>query len=292
MGDPNSVAHFATQAMFISSPANPTVRSLHALASAKEREKSGLFLVEGVRAVSEALAANHLPRVCLYATAPLERTKEGRALLGKLDRLMHNPSAGIMEATERAVEAAGDTVHTQGIVAAFDIPRRQVAQLGSPTPLAVVCDDIQDPGNLGTILRTAEAAGAGGVWLTGGCADVFSPKVVRSAMGAHFRLPLFPDRSWEQIGAELRGCGVGPIYAAEAEARTSYDAVDWTLPAALIVSNEARGLSPEAVAFAGERGELISIPMQGGTESLNAAMACAVILFEAARQRRASPPRA
>jgi TrmH family RNA methyltransferase len=157
-------------------------------------------------------------------------------------------------------------------------------------PLLLVCDAIQDPGNLGTILRAAEAAGVNAVWLSPGCVDPYNPKVVRAAMGAHFRLPIFAESAWEVIPAQLTRLHPSEIglFAADAGADTPYDAVDWTRPATLIVSNEAHGLSREARHLATQRGGLISIPMAGGTESLNAAMSAAIILFEAARQRRAS----
>jgi TrmH family RNA methyltransferase len=149
-----------------------------------------------------------------------------------------------------------------------------------------VCDNIQDPGNLGTILRAAEAAGVSAVLLSPECADIYNPKVVRAGMGVHFRLPSFPDQPWSNIVALLAQLGIDEqrIFATHAAASRSYDAVDWTLPGAIIISNEAHGISKEALEVAG--GRLLTIPMQGGTESLNAAIASAAILFEAARQRR------
>jgi TrmH family RNA methyltransferase len=144
----------------------------------------------------------------------------------------------------------------------------------------VVIDALQDPGNIGTLLRSSEAAGVGLVLCSRGSADVYSPKVVRAAMGAHFTLPVRADLTWEEIGAELALCPV--VYAADAEASMPYYAADWKQPAGLIIGSEAHGLSDEAVVWASHR---IAIPMLGRTESLNAAVAGSVILFEALRQR-------
>lgn len=279
---------------FIDSPTNPTVKALRELAGVKQRKQAGQFVVEGVRIIQDALAAGFVPQSCLYSPDALKKTARGKEVLAALLRARHR-EARIYPATERAIAAASDTLHPQGIVASFLYPQwsvgsaRTVAAQPEKPALALICDDIQDPGNLGTILRTAEGAGVCAVWLTPQCVDLYSPKVVRAAMGAHFRLPTFHERSWAQIAADLEELGVplSAIYASEAGEQLSYDAVDWCRASALIVSNEARGLGEEARAFAAEGGGLISIPMLGGTESLNAAMAAAVILFEAARQRRA-----
>lgn len=275
--------------MLIDSPSNPTVKSLRSLAaSSRQRREAGLFLVEGVRLVTDALEAGRAPQVCLYEPEALARSERGRALAAQLQALSRSHQGRIFEASSRALAAAADTQHSQGVVAAFPIPQLSAPAPGENTPLALVCDDIQDPGNLGTILRAAEAAGASAVWLTQRCVDLYSPKVVRAGMGAHFRLQCFPESDWREISAALEKLGIDRqhIFAAEADATVTYDRADWTAPSALIVSNEAHGLGPEARELATGGGGFISIPMLGGTESLNAAVAASVILFEAARQRR------
>jgi TrmH family RNA methyltransferase len=143
-----------------------------------------------------------------------------------------------------------------------------------------VVDAVQDPGNLGTLLRSAEAVGVAQVLCARGTVDAYSPKVVRAAMGAHLRLAIEQDLSWDEIGAQLTS--VDHIYAAEAGARMPYYAADWRQPSALIIGNEAHGLSEEARSHATK---LISIPMRGRAESLNAGVAGSIILFEALRQR-------
>jgi TrmH family RNA methyltransferase len=275
----------------IDSPSNPTIKKLRALHTVKGRLEHQQFLVEGVRAIEEAIKAGHQPDICLYNPESLGRTERGLSLLKTLF-IQHQRvgnSAPPVETSERALAAASDTQQPQGIVAVFRIVEPpEVAALTGTTSLALVCDDIQDPGNMGTLLRTAEAAGVTSAFLTPRCVDVYSPKVVRAGMGVHFRLPLYVERTWGQIERDLGGLGIEPgqVFATEADATLPYDAVDWALPSALIISNEAHGLSAEARRIS-RRGGSISIPMSGGTESLNAAIAGAVILFEAARQRRA-----
>jgi TrmH family RNA methyltransferase len=273
----------------IDSTSNPSVKALRALATAKARRERHEFLVEGVRVFEDALTAGKRPALCLYNTDLLSRTARGRVLIRQITRLQ-NDAAGvqtILEASPRALEAAADTVNPQGVVAAFPMLDWPSPPSVTGMPLTLVCDDVQDPGNLGTLLRTAEAAGVSGVWLTPRCVDIYSPKVVRAAMGAHFRLPYYAEQDWPEIATSLSTLGIADhIYATEADASQPYDAVDWTQPSAFIVSNEAHGLSEEAKALAS--GGSISIPMHGDAESLNVATAAAVILFEAARQRRVS----
>lgn len=256
----------------ITSSANPHVKRIRSLASdRRERRRERLFVLEGVRLVADALDCGGALDLALYAPDQLGETAAGAALLARLERL-----PGSLAATAQVVAAAADTVHPQGVVALARWP--DVAP-GVPG-IILVLDEIQDPGNLGTLLRSAEAVGAAQVLCLGGTADAYSPKVVRAAMGAHMRLALEQDVSWG--AADERLALVDHVYAAEAGATMPYYAADWRQPSALIVGNEARGLSAEAQARASRR---ISIPMRGRAESLNAAVAGSVIMFEALRQR-------
>jgi TrmH family RNA methyltransferase len=271
---------------------------MRSLTTSKGRREHALFLVEGVRAVEDGLRAGFLPRLCLYNADLLARTERGQSLLEVLTRL-HRQSAGqmeLLEASARALQAAADTLHPQGVVAAFPIiewPAPGTAAFSATphehaAPLALICDELRDPGNMGTILRTAEAAGVHAVWLSPGCVDVYSPKVVRAAMGTHFRLPTYPEKQWADIEREVQAMGVPGrrIFGTHVGASIFYDQIDWRGPSALIISNEAHGISDAARTLAEHSGGLITIPMSGQTESLNAAIAAAIILFEAARQRR------
>ena len=266
----------------IESPANPTVKALRLLSTSKGRREQGRFLVEGIRLIEDGLVSGEFPVTCLYNYDLVGRTERGRMLLKKLSAA----NVTILEASERAIEAVSDTPHPQGIVAAFRFHNIEAPPKSDGSVLGLVCDAVQDPGNLGTLLRSAEAAGAVRVWLAPGCVDAYSPKVVRAAMGAHFRLPVISS-TWPEIRVEMEKLGIPHtnLYATEAGADMTYDEVDWTSPSTLVISNEAHGLSQdgrEAVKSA----QFITIPMSGHTESLNAAVAGSVILFEAARQRR------
>jgi TrmH family RNA methyltransferase len=276
----------------IYSPSNPVVKELQALNLGKRRKERGLFLVEGVRLVADGLRAGSWPHLCIYDEESLRKTGRGRDLLRMLrdPRSLANHPGSVLEATERAVRAASNTEHPQGVVAAFSIPKWELDPSASATPLVLICDDVQDPGNLGTIMRTSEAAGVTALFLTPECVDIYNPKVVRAGMGAHFRLPSFPDLTWPDIEDKLALLAIPltNVYSTDASAPLPYDDVQWSNASALVISNEAHGPSPTVRALAARTGGFLSIPMQGDAESLNAASAAAIILFEAARQRRTS----
>ena len=255
----------------ITSTTNIQVKRIRALrADQKARRSERLLVLEGVRLVTEALAAGAKLQLALYAPDQLARTPDGLGLLEQLDG-----RAGCFPASEQVVAAAADTVTPQGVVGLVAWP-----VLAARPGLRLVLDGIQDPGNVGTLLRSAEAAGVGEVLCAQGVADVYSPKVVRAAMGAHFALPLRVDLSWEQLGMVLADASL--IYAASATASMPYYAADWRQPAALIIGSEVHGVSEAGLALTTHH---ISIPMLGRAESLNAAVAGSVILFEALRQR-------
>lgn len=257
----------------ITSTANTHVKYIRSLGNdRRQRHRERLFVLEGVRLVTDALASGTLPQLALYAPEQLAQTAAGQALLKQLVQLPNT-----YPATERAVAAAADTVNPQGVVAVVAFPAHHLPA----TNAVLVLDTIQDPGNVGTLLRSAEAAGFTQVLCTQGTADIYSPKVVRAAMGAHFALSVLVDQPWEQIAAHITR--VQAIYAAVGTAQQPYDAVDWTTTLALIIGNEAQGVSPAGRALATHE---IAIPMVGRAESLNAAVAGSVIMFEALRQRR------
>lgn len=256
-------------ARVISSSANQHVKWLRSLAeSARHRRHERSFVIEGVRLVSDALSAGAELRLALYAPEQLSSTSAGTALLNRLRQLPH-----CYPATPAAVAAAADTEQPQGVVAAVRWP-----ELPLRPGLRLVLDAIQDPGNVGTLLRSAAAAGVGLVICAPRTVDPFNPKVARAAMGAHFLVPL-RIWSWEMVSTELRSL---TVYAADSAGKKPYYAVDWRQPAALIIGNEAHGLSSSARALAQH---LIAIPMVGSIESLNAGVAGSIILFEALRQR-------
>ena len=256
----------------ISSPTNPHVKHIRSLATdRRERRRERLFVLEGVRLVADALEHGGALELALYAPDLLDDTPAGRELSARLQRLPRSYAA-----TPQVIAAAADTVHPQGVVALARWPEIEPQRPG----IILVLDAIQDPGNLGTLLRSAEAVGVAQALCISGTVDAYSPKVVRAAMGAHMRLALAQDLGWDETSEQL--LSVDHVYAAEAGAKMPYYAADWRQPSALIVGNEAHGLSEEARMRATK---LIRIPMKGRAESLNVAMAGSVILFEALRQR-------
>lgn len=255
----------------ITSTANPHVKHIRSLgADRRERHRERCFVLEGVRLVAEAMHAQVTLRLALYAPEQLASSEMGQHLLAQLAEIPN-----CHPATARVVAAAADTVTPQGIVAVASWPNVE------PRPgMTLIVDAVQDPGNVGTLLRSAEAAGVGQVLCSRGTADIYSPKVVRAAMGAHLYVPLCVDLEWDVVTSMLSG--IPRIFATRADGQTPYYTVDWQPPVALIIGHEAHGVSAQGLALATDQ---ITIPMQGRAESLNAAVAGSIILFEALRQK-------
>jgi TrmH family RNA methyltransferase len=183
--------------------------------------------------------------------------------------------------SEKLLESVSYTKTPQGIIVLAQRPESLELQLDT-NPLLVVLHQINNPVNVGAILRTSEAAGAAGVITTKNTSDPFSPKSLRGAMGSAFRLPIWNGPAYTEVIDWCRQRGIATICAA-VDATTTYTEIDWTRPSALILGPESTGLTPEEQELADRR---VSIPMKGMAESLNVAVAGGVLLFEAARQRR------
>lgn len=260
----------------ITSLHNERIKLVRALQSQpKARRKANRAVLEGVRLVGDAVEAGALPDFVLIT--PDAGSPDGPAfsILEKL-RALRVP---VLAVTPDVMAHAADAQTPQGILAVVPAPRLPVPDRLS---LALVLDAIGDPGNLGTLLRTAAAAGVDAVLLAPGCVDPLNPKALRAGMGAHFRAPV-AELGWPDIAARCDGLAV---YAAAAGAPLPYTQVDWTAPAALVIGSEAHGLSDSARQTAGHA---VAIPMANRAESLNAAAAAAVILFECRRQRGGPP---
>lgn len=274
----------------ITSPTNPRISKLKSLQTTHGRKKSGLFLMEGPHLLMALLDADVLPDEIYYQAELLQRTAQGKRLLSQL---LHTPELAqrMVEVSERVIEAISDTQTSQGVVSvlplsAFTIERTQqrrssdLSEVGRPALL--ILDDLADPGNMGTILRTALAADVATVLLTANCVDCFNPKVVRAAAGAHIALPIETDLSWEAIAQRVALHSPDRVLLAEANSPHYYYDENLTEPFALIIGNEAHGPSPAARALATLT---ITIPLVNAVESLNAAMAAGIILYEVVRQR-------
>ncbi len=255
----------------ITSTHNPKLKLVRALQGrAKERRDAGAFVVEGVRLVEEAVNSNWRLRFALYDELLSER--------GKLtvERLLLN-GVDVEEVSTSLMKSLSETESPQGIVAVLELNQLPVTNLPD---FILIPDQIRDPGNLGTLLRTAAAAGVQAVLLPPETTDAFAPKVVRSGMGAHFRLPIH-SMSWDEIQRFCESASQR-IFLADMDGRSCWE-VDLRQPLALIIGGEANGASEQARKLANQK---ISIPINGNMESLNAAAAGSILMFEVARQRR------
>jgi TrmH family RNA methyltransferase len=243
----------------------------------KERGDADLALVEGVRLLHDALDAG--VRIREGAVSPrILQTPKGREILQTLAA----KGAEVRVVDDRLLSSISEVETSQGLVALAERPAFTTAHVFRGTPLVLVAVGIQNPGNLGGLLRTAEAAGATGALLTEGTVDPFSWKALRGSMGSAFRLPHLRDLSIRSALALLKAQGVSTV-AAYATASVRYDEADLRGPAAFLFGNEGAGLPAEVLQAADQR---VGIPMQGSVESLNVSVAAGILLFETARQRR------
>jgi len=256
----------------ITSKTNAKVRYVRSLYRRANRHRERQFVVEGVRLIEEMIKAGHEPAFFFYTEEGFGNPRASGLVEG-----LTSTSTEVMSVSEGVMRFMADTKTPQGVLAVTPFPELEPVE----SRLTLVLDAVRDPGNLGTILRTAEAADVGQVITIRGTVDPFSPKVVRGGMGAHFRLPIQRDLNWEQAGRAVEERGV---LLADARQGTPYYEVNWRRPIALIVGGEAHGAGRTAQGLATER---VTIPMAEGVESLNVAVAAGIMLFEAARQREA-----
>jgi TrmH family RNA methyltransferase len=259
--------------MTITSLQNPQIKAARKLSSRKARYAAGQLLVEGVRLLADARQSGVRPVVVFYEPPAVASNLPAAQLLAAFE----GDGCTCLPCSPQVFATLAETVTPQGIAAVLPLPARP---LPAELTLVLVLDAVRDPGNAGTLLRSAEAAGADLVIFGPDTVDPFNDKVVRAGMGAHFRLPLRVAATFAAV-EQLAGAHL-PYFLADAAGELAYDAVDWQQPAALIVGGESGGASTAAHAIA----QLIQIPMLGRVESLNAGVAGSVILFEAARQRR------
>lgn len=255
----------------ITSTSNTKIKYVRRLLSDRRfRQRENAFVIEGTRWLAEMVSFKERLQLVLVT----EQWLQGNRHL--LETLNVDESSGLQVVTEQVIAHASDTETPSGVLGVVEIVP---LPLPEPPQWLLILDRVADPGNMGTILRTSAAAGVDGVLAGPGCVDVYNPKVVRSSMGAHLRLPVL-SLSWQEIEDKVAGMAV---WVAAADGRTSYSEVDWKRPSALIIGSEARGAGQKAYTLAHES---VNIPMAGETESLNAAVAAGVILFEGQRQRR------
>ena len=237
----------------------------------KARREQGIFVAEGRKMFGEA-PADWIEKVYVSETLTSDP-----ALMEQVEKLPYDIVA------DSVFRQMSDTQTPQGILTVLRRPSYTLEDiLGGKNPLVMVLEDLQDPGNAGTILRTGEGAGVSGVLLTRTCVDITNPKVIRSTMGSVYRMPFLYVESVVSLTQELKKHNIR-TFAAHLKGRNSYDQESYTGGTAFLIGNEGKGLTEEA---ANSADCLIRIPMCGKVESLNAAMASGILMYEAARQRR------
>lgn len=266
----------------ITSTSNTQVKYLLGLQKkSRLRNEENVFIVEGIRMTGE-LPAGQAKKV--YLSESLYRRMEGNVEDKNLQSVARLVKAVPFEVlADKVFEHVSDTKTPQGILAVVNQKEYSMEEvLHMETPLLMVLDNLQDPGNLGTIVRTAEGAGVDAVIMSRDCVDIYNPKTIRSTMGSIYRMPfLYAD----DIGAvidEMNQSGIH-TYAAHLEGKNTYDREDYRRGTAFLIGNEGNGLRKE---IADKAGCWIRIPMCGKVESLNAAIAASILMFEAGRQRR------
>lgn len=264
--------------MYLESVRNPKVQLWSSLKTKKGRREHGLFLIEGKRLVAEALQAPLRLQALLWDVGTDELPADWLSLA-------EARGIPVFHLSPQAFAAVADTVTPQGVMAVAEIP--QPASTPQAGALFLLLDGLQDPGNVGTLLRTAQAFGAAEVCCGTGTVDPFAPKVVRASMGGLFRVSVCAAESSAYIRQWRARFPDGQVVVASPQAETPCHAINLLGPSLILIGSEADGVSKDAAAFATVS---VRIPMPGRAESLNAAVAGAVLLYEAARQREGAGP--
>ncbi len=257
----------------ITSASNDKIKEIKKLMkSASKRREMGVYIVEGIRMVRE------IPKEALQAVYVAESMEES---FRPVTENFHVPVELVRDSV---FQSMSDTNTPQGILALVRIPQMVEASLYTEgmVPFVLIVERLQDPGNLGTIIRTAEGAGVTGIILSADSVDLYNPKVVRSTMGSIFRVPVYVTQDLTRTIADAKAHGIR-IYGAHLSGTDFYEE-DFTGGCAFLIGNEGNGLTEQVSASADA---LIRIPMQGQVESLNAAISTAVISYEVLRQRLA-----
>ena len=242
------------------------------------RDREGAFLVEGPVPVTEALTSG----------APLRElfVAESSPDVDVLSGAARGAGVPVIEVTEPVLRSLADTTTPQGVVAVVEIRTSDLRELAGRASLLLVLAGVRDPGNAGTLLRSALAAGAEGVVFAGGAVDPFHPKTVRASAGAVFRIEVAREKELAEVIGVLRDAGLA-VVGADASAPERFDHTDLTRRIALVLGNESWGIAPEGRDLLDE---VVGIPMSGPAESLNVGIAGSILLFECVRQRSLSSP--
>ena len=265
----------------ITSANNQQLKSVSALLKkSKERREKKSFVVEGPRMVVEAPAES---LKAVYIAESYENNPENQTVLTELRNKCESVGAVFETVADSVFKSVSDTQTPQGIMAVVGMPEYTLDQLldGEKTHLLIL-ESIQDPGNLGTMVRTGEGAGITGVIMNKTTVDLFNPKTIRSTMGSIYRVPFYVTEDLSETMQLLKKKGVS-LYAAHLKGEHYYTDEDYTKSCGFLIGNEGNGLSDE---IANQADTYIKIPMEGQVESLNAAISATLLMYEANRQRR------
>ncbi len=259
---------------------NPHLKYVRRLAQRKFREQEGRFVIEGVRFLEEAVQVDWPLELVLYTGSITEQARAGRLL-----NLLGRRGVSMLAVDDKLFRELADTESPQGVLAVVSVPEGLNVELqdwsAQGRDLLVLVDGIRDPGNLGTIIRCADAAGAGGVLMLKGCVDPYNPKTLRSTMGSIFHVPVILVK--EPCGLLSQLCLAGwRLVIGDPGAGKPIHRCDLTGRVVLAVGSEADGMSDAVRRAAWER---VCIPMPGRAESLNAGVAAGIMFYEAVRQR-------
>ncbi|BDI60540.1 TrmH family RNA methyltransferase [Qipengyuania nanhaisediminis] len=250
---------------------NPTVKYWRSLRDKKHRKRAGQFLVEGLRLLEDARQAGRMPRQLVMAEG-----RDPHPLLSKLENAIGDAGGEVITTTPDILSKVTGKSNAQSVVGVFDEWDTGLGRIERDTAsIWLVAQDLRDPGNLGTMLRTGDAVGAGGLILIDDCADPFSAEAVRASMGAVFTQSLARAR-WDEFVPWLRG-GAGQLVAASLRDAVPYRGASYQAPCFILIGNESQGL-PEA--YEAECDLRVTMPMKGRADSLNAAVAGAVLAYE------------
>lgn len=261
----------------ITSSSNPKIKQVVALQTkGKERKATGYYVVEGIRMISE-ISQDDIIGILL--TERSLGNEDSLSTIG-MEQLKKLPYDYVSESIMKEIS---ETKTPQGILAIVKQKRYRLEDyINQPNPLFIILETLQDPGNLGAIVRTAEGAGATAVIMNRTCVDIYNPKTIRATMGSLLRMPfLYVDELEETIN-QMKQKGIS-VYAAHLQGKNTYDRFDYTKGTGFLIGNEGNGLSNEIAACASN---YLKIPMEGQLESLNAAISTGILAYEANRQRR------
>ena len=262
----------------ITAYSNPLVKNLRLLREKRHRREQGLFLAEGLRILTEALDAGHVPRWLVFAAE-----SAGHPLVRRLIAATEDSGGEAIQTNRDILHKLSGKDNPQAVIGVYPDLRLDLAQIDrSAAPIWLVAQALRDPGNLGTILRTGDAVGAGGLILIDDCVDPFSVEAVRASMGALFTQRIAAAR-WPEFIGWLRA-GPGELVGTSLKTDIDYQAPRYRAPTFILIGNEAQGL-PADYEAACDR--LVRMPMLGKADSLNAAVAAAVMAYEVLNQRRA-----